>query len=162
MRTKNILIIRSANLKVTDDLIHYLDNNVHLQTSNIYFLVQENSLEYFEKKCPEFNFFVKDNLGFNFNKMKNSELMSNIRSIYYDEIYIPSSYYHFIDFYQIFLIISNLKRDKVILYNCAGIIEERKFSKRKLIMRHLTEKIFFKIRLVFEFFKLILDFILKQ
>ncbi|ENK1242706.1 hypothetical protein AB2063_000828 [Clostridium botulinum] len=125
---KNILIIRSADIKTMNKLIEYIKVN-NKNDNNVYCLIQKSSIIDFKKKYPHINYIEKEDGFFNYKDFKkNIQLISNLNSIYFDEVYIPSSTVDFPNFQETFMIASKLNTNKNILFNCYGDVNEQKLD----------------------------------
>lgn len=124
---KNILIIRSANIKTMDKLIKYIKENN--KNYNVYCLIQKSSIINFKEKYPHINCIEKEDGFFNYKVFKkNIQLTSKLNSIYFDEVYIPSSTVDFPNFQETFMIASKLNANKNILFNCYADVNEQKLN----------------------------------
>ncbi|WP_434290098.1 hypothetical protein [Clostridium botulinum] len=121
---KKILIVRSANMVTMDKLIMYIIHNNN--DYKIYCLIQESSITSFKNSYPYINFIKKEDGFFNYENFKdNKELISQLNDIYFDEIYIPSSTVDFSNFQETFMIVSKIKANRNILFNCYGEIHKQ-------------------------------------
>lgn len=143
--SKNVLVIRSANFSVVDIVIDYITkNNDNL---NIYFLSQESGISGIKEKVPDANIYIYPNGKFNYKEFsKNKDLISRIKKIEYDEVYIPSSYENFEDFQEIKLIVGKIKGKKIVLFNCYGKMSEVSLNFEKL---YFDYKLMLPFKLIF-------------
>lgn len=112
-----------------DKLINYiLDKNKNIDY-RIYCLIQKSSVSSFKHTYPYMDFIEKEDGFFNYKDFKNnSQLIRKFNSIYFDEIYIPSSTVEFNNFEETFMIVSKIKTNKNILFNCDGDIYVKRIN----------------------------------
>lgn len=158
---KNILIIRSANAITMDKLIdHIKDKNKNLEYK-MYCLIQKNSIPVYKKSYPYMNFIEKEDGFFNYKNFKNNkELISKLDEIYFNEIYIPSSTADFLDFEETFMIVSKIKADKRILFNCYEESYEQKLIFYILWFDKYFGKIVYFIKVLFALLGIALIYLL--
>lgn len=124
---KNSLIIRSASMETMDKLIKYLKENN--KNDNIYCLIQKSSIKDFKEKYSHINYIDKEDGFFKYKNYKhNLNLKTKLRSINFDNIYIPSSYINFPGFEDTFMIASKINSKKYILFNVDGEVQEQKLN----------------------------------
>ncbi|VDG72437.1 Uncharacterised protein [Clostridium carnis] len=113
-----VLIIRSCNNAVIDDLLKYIYINYYSNELEIYCMVQENICEIISNKYRNLKIIKVENGRFDFNRYrKNRKLFNELKAKKFDCIFIPSSYNDFYGFEEVFMIASTLKTDKVLLFN---------------------------------------------
>lgn len=136
---KKILIIRSANMTVINKLIDYIVKKYNNQTSELYALIQKGSVIEFNKRYPSIACIEKEDGFFSYKDFKkNVKLKNKLKEIKFDEVYIPSSYPYFNEFYDTFLIANSINTNKYILFNSLEEIQFVKFYKFVI----LTDKYF--------------------
>ena len=117
---KNILIIRSANFKVMDDLLKYIAKT-EKGPYKISCLIQKNVLSILQKKYTEIKYIVCEEGFFEYRKIQDSKIIfKELTRTSYEDIYIPSSYSHFNNMYEIIKIVTKIKKKRVIMFNNVG------------------------------------------
>lgn len=157
---KNILIIRSCNIKVFDMLVKYINKLNEKASYKIYCMIQENSCDSFKEKYPYIEYIKKENGAYKYKKFKtNFNLKKKLNSIKFDEIYIPSSSDNFNGFDETLLIVSKIKSEKVILFNNKG--EACKYSPKFIIifMDKYLSKVMYYTKVVVALFLISLTYI---
>lgn len=140
---KNILIIRTCNLVVFDDLITYI-NDKYTEEVNIYCLIQENVIDEFKSKYA----FLKP-INMKNGKIKywhNRNICKDIQKYEFDIMFIPSSYDNFNGFEDIFMIATKIKADKYMLFNVNNEILEKKLEFHKILFNKHLFNLTYKIK----------------
>lgn len=142
---KSILMIRCANGEVIEKLINYINDKYEGEEIDFYCLIQKSSTESFKQKYPYIKYIEKEDGFFSYELFKKNKIIQKqLAGIYFDEIYIPSSYPDFPDFNEVFLIVSKIKSEKTILFNCYGETITKKLKFALLwIDKYLGEIIYF-------------------
>ncbi len=168
---KKIMIIRSANLKVINNLIQLISNKFEEEVE-IYCLTNESGYENLRLQHNNIKFLIyKYNVfGYKFLK-KDKSLLNVINENIYDELYIPSSYNNFEDLYNVLEIASKIKSKKYILSDCNSNMQEITLRYYDIVLTNLYRKLI-KIMLTFSenvysiirkrYIKLILKKVLKE
>lgn len=124
---KNILIMRSANMKTMERIIDYLKK--YNKNYNIYCLVQKSGIDTFKEKYPHINYIEKKDGFFKYKEFKEDfNLKNKLKNIEFDKLYIPSSYADFPEFQDVFMIASKINSKKYFLFNVNGEIQEYNFN----------------------------------
>ncbi|OSB14035.1 hypothetical protein [Clostridium botulinum] len=138
---KKIMIIRSANLKVINNLIKFINNKFEEEVK-IYCLTNESGYENLRLQHRNIKFLIyKYNIfGYKFLR-KDKSLLNSINKNIYDELYIPSSYDHFEDLYNVLEIASKIKSKKYILSDCNSNMKEITLSYYDIVLTNLHRKL---------------------
>lgn len=112
---KDILIFRTANMKVMNSLI----NTIYGIENNIYCIVQKNTEKEFKELYPNIKTICLDSDYFQYHVYK-TKTHNKIKQIKFESIYIPSSTEYFDSFQEIFKMIELLDYKQVVLYDCYG------------------------------------------
>jgi glycosyltransferase involved in cell wall biosynthesis len=148
---KDILIIRTANLTTLDILINYIKKRYAHEEIKVSFLVQKNALTAIKGKYPDSNFFIVDEVIFNYNSFKQScDLKNEFRKINFDEIYIPSSSGAFDDFMEVMLIAAKIGARKYVFYSYTGESYEKRLNFICLMVEKNFGEVIYLVRLVWK------------
>ena len=147
---KKILIIRSANMQILEKLICYIKKKYpDKQKYQLYILIQKECIQDFCNKYKEIICIEKEDGFFSYSKFKNNkELTSKLKKLNFNEVYIPSSNINFDQFYETFLIASQIKTDKHILVNCNLKVKEVKLKAQKMIFMKEIKKFTYIFKIV--------------
>ncbi|WP_061320769.1 hypothetical protein [Clostridium botulinum] len=142
---KKFFFIRSANGQVVEQLINYINNKYSNENIDLYCLIQKSSAKSLKEKHPYIKCIEKEDGFFKYLTFKkNKEVLNKINNLQFSEVYIPSSYADYPDFNEVFLICSQIKKDKTILFNCYGETINKELNFFSLwIDKNLGEIIYF-------------------
>lgn len=150
---KRILIIRSANFNVMNNLIMGINDRFGNEEVNIYCLTNKIGFEDLKSKYENIRFLIYNHEIFNYKFLKqDKELLENIHEYKYDELYIPSSYNNFQELYNVLEIGSKIKSKKYILFSCNSQMKEVKLKYYSVLISKIIsslDKNLIKIMLVF-------------
>lgn len=142
---KNVLMIRCANGETIEKIVKHINNKYKNEEIKFYCLIQKSSIESFQQKYPYIKYIEKEDGFFSYKLFEEDKKLQNqLAEIYFDEVYIPSSYADFPDFNEVFLIGSKIKGKQTILFNCYGETVSKKLNFILLwIDKYLGEIIYF-------------------
>lgn len=95
----------------------------------------------FKEKYPNINFIQNQELFFSYKNFKNNKDLKNIlNKFFFDEIYIPSSTVDFSNFEEVYLIVSKIKANKNIFFNCDGETYHKKVNFYAIWFKNILKK----------------------
>ncbi len=147
---KKILIIRSANVKVINDLIDNINQKYKSEKINLYMLIQKGSVNFFKDKYKDIIYIEKEDGNFNYSKIKKDKILwGYLKKQNFDTVYIPSSNINFKNFNETFLISSSLNANKYMLFNSLREQEEVKLRKVFIFLDKYCGDSFYMIKAFF-------------
>lgn len=120
--SKKILIFRTAQLSVMTTTIKYIQdlNSCEIE---LYCLTQKNFCDKLRSCYPTINYVMKRDGFFSYKEyLKNKKLRKTLESMYFDEIYLPSSTNNFSGFEDVKLIVHKIPHKKLFFINSNGYI----------------------------------------